>query len=214
MNLLNGYLAPVGVIVDLLSDKRFSYPNNIRIRADTATNEYQRIWDEHKPGDFAFFASLPTVSYYRYSSDLAPNFVNAGLFGGTIGVDYNHSTRHYYRATVGTLISFTTWQQNWLSDGVFSSHLLLSRHTRRDRLTLGYGPALVSNRYTDEFLEDQRFQQTITSLGANFSTYVKLSQQTNLGLLYRPTFFNFNGNQRFDYQYALTLDLQWKFLYR
>ena len=141
----------------------------------------------------------------------------------TVGLDYYHAKNQFVNLGLSGVSDFfvpvpaavdISGEYEMMSSLYFS----LSNNHRLKRFAIGYGLSYGRNtwdfRYYDRFAPPPPTRDPVkkrhNAYGLVFSTYFQLGANSNLGVVYRPTFYRPNTTDEFLYEHLVSIDLAWK----
>ncbi len=219
--------AGVGVFVDRHSDKQFGYPRHIFVDVTKEEAAFSLYNTFDKRNNLFLHFSLPHLNHYHYHPPGESGPKNSiGFWGLQLGLDYYYHPNRYIQLTVATIADlFIPFPASINYEGEYesfgASFLNLSHHHQFGRFSIGYGLSYGRNRWarrysklSEEELAEPDYnpaERRYNTLGAVVPTYVQLGPKFHLGMVYRPTFWQFHSGTRQRYEHSISLDLAWKF---
>ena len=197
-------------IVDLLNDKRFTYPDKIYIDLYNPQNSYHVLrddWKKHKDQPINIGLSVPIINGYYYSSNHQNNSMS-GVLGVAFHSEYYLDRKYYLSAELGGLE-----HNNWVGFRLYpyteTHRRLLYFNTRiNERVNRwNFGAGLSYQQFNMEnTLHDGRnggflfpsHQDTVyqiekqykEGIGLNLSVQYQLGKYFYLGTMFQPLLFN------------------------
>ena len=220
--ILNFYNSGIGALIDLGTTKRYGYPN-IRLNEKDTVERPRPYVTISKKGDFLLNISMPMYNWFYFRPDGEPVKNIKGGPGFSMGVDYFHSQKQFLNLSAAVAIDRID-----ISDikpyGIFEKertrYLSLSNNHVINKFTIGYGISYAYNAW--EYINAPNYRdstsipltgrpsQTISNnaLGLVFSSYFKIVEGLNMGVIYRPTFIRFGSADK--YEHLLSFDFGYK----
>jgi hypothetical protein len=208
----------IGLLVDLRTPKRFTYPNKIYIDVSNQDNKYltKKISSNHK-GDYLFHLSIPYINTFLYQPANEKTSKSTGFWGYSLGLDYYHQNKRFLNLSINGATNIFTpvpasirFVDDYESFG--STFLSLTNNHKIKRFSFGYGLSFGQNkwRYNSITSSDSSKLKNHNALGFMFPFYLQTGKTFNIGVLYRPTFIRFNTPTTFQYEHLISIDLAWK----
>ncbi|MBE9584307.1 hypothetical protein IM792_07600 [Mucilaginibacter sp. JRF] len=218
----------VGMLVDMRSSKRYSYPSYIYVNSADTLSRYYHHNRENKKGKNLLHVSLPYINSFRLSPDNERVKINTGFLGIAVGFDHYHTNNQYINASISAVMDnevFVPIGVDYRSTHtkMHSIYGSVSNNHKIGALSLGYGIAYAKNNWTIFQYNDSGTQtDSVThrsayigktsknrySVGLVSSAYYEIVPAFNIGVIYRPTFISFSGANR--YEHLISIDLVWK----
>lgn len=207
-----------GYFVDLFSEKRFHYGNNILldpfsndsiIRKATVSESFRYYLSKKYPtnkGQINLVFSLPWVNSFYLQPKFEKPKSNTGFWGMSLGTEYYHKDNRFIALTGGTVMDFflpvpAAVDLSGEHELMSSLYVNLTNNHKSGRFTYGYGINYAKNRWMYRYIDrfdpppPTRGTETIIrtnhSMGITLTGYHQFGKQYFMGLVYRPTFFKF-----------------------
>ncbi len=195
-------------IVDLLNDKRYTYPEEVYVDLYNPQNSYQpyqKKWKDNKDKPINIGLSIPIINGYYYSSNPKNNRM-FGTLGLALHSEYYLNTKQYFSAGLGGLEHNDWW--GWHYPFTVTHRRLLYINTRINQRVnhLNFGAGLSYQQFNTEktvyvgsnswgltYHEDTAFRiakQYNEGLGLNLSVQYQLSRNFYLGTMFQPLLLN------------------------
>lgn len=224
---LNIFTYGIGFIPDLLSKKRYSYPQNINLTKENIPILSDQYYPGKQPssrkGMIVLDLGFPTFNFVNTYSNFDKSHHNDfALFGISLGADYYYHHNSYFNFATGltsTLDGFymdRDWEGNWyFVQSLYTS--LTHNHRIYNSLSFGYGLSYGINwwqyqsresKYNkDNYHGNTTFETTEKRdvLGLMFHARYILGEKVYLGVDYRPSFFRFQSKDKFEYEHLISL---------
>ena len=219
---VNGFMLYPGLIIDLLTPKRFAYPSSIYLNSADTIGKFKRYKSPEK-GDLYFNVSLAPANAFKLKPDYEGWKRNTGILGFSAGLDYYYGATQFFNVS-GRMAFDVVYPVHdsrlYRGEGEEMISILLSATNNHmiGRFSLGYGLSYGMNSW--EFFDSNRFEgplntrspikRTNISLGFAFSAYYLIINDFNIGMFYQPTFLRFNAINKFQYEHIISFDLLFK----
>ncbi len=217
LNILNGGW---GCFADVLSGNIYGFKREIFVDLKRSeSNSYKTKFFSNK-GEVFLHLSIPYFNNYQARFDGQPYFENFGFWGFRLGLDvfYKKNTFLHFSSNVGADYLIPTFPAPYYSDDRFWTKSLSFTHNHKiKRFTLGYGlmygkstlqKSILQSDFEEKIIEIHHFN----TWGLHTNGYFAVGERFNIGIIYNPTFLNYNSNANttWGYGHNLSLDLAWK----
>lgn len=213
----------IGMLVDKKNKKQYSYPSKIYINSADTIASYFKYGQSNNKGEVYLHLSLPHINSFLLHPKNEPTKTNTGFWGFTIGLDYYHSKNQFLSLGISGVADFflpipAPVDISGEYEVMSSRYISLSNNHKLRRFVLGYGISYAQNTWDYRFYDEidllppkrEPVKKSHNALGLIFPAYYQLGQHFNIGVVYRPTFFNFNGANKFQYEHLISIDFSWK----
>ncbi|MDR0441933.1 MAG: hypothetical protein LBH44_00840 [Treponema sp.] len=195
-----------------------------------ARQKTQNLWyiPETNKGDMHIRLSIPYVNSFFFVPENEGNKINTGFHGIALGFDYYHSKNQFVNFGVSGVMDFffpiLTGFSYDEEDGdefksMYSVYFFLSNNHKINRFTFGYGFSYAMNFWnyayhnysnTPDLPPSYFINKSHWALGLYFPNYLFINKYFGLGVIYRPTFFRPNLNEKFRYEHLVSIELPLK----
>jgi len=219
--------APIGYLVDLSNDKRYTYGKlavlNIFDKEGIVRNERRPKYIT-KQGQANLMMTLPFgSSFYMQPQNESPKKM-AGLIGIGTGLEYYYSDKKFINFTLTSCFMnenpFPEPVDRWYEhEYMGSTYFMITDNIRLNRFSFGYGLSYSSNKWKLTYLggvdsipkpRQDPISKTSHSVGFAFNGYYQIGKVFCIGLIYRPSFLKVYPEAEFKYEHLASLDLTWK----
>jgi hypothetical protein len=217
-NYLNILNYGIGLAVDYKSPRRYNYPNDVYIDTLNSKVKLNYFGDPYKKNDLYFHFGLPHINSYLIRPENEEKKKFTRFFGISLGLDYFIENKQF--------LNFTGWSTagvpvpipaaitlEYPFQYVSSTFLSISNNHVINRLSFGYGLSFSKNNweFRDKFIQENNKNKTSKAIGFVFPSYLRLSKHTQLGLVYRPSFYSQSQSNSFKYEHLISYELAYKF---
>lgn len=219
-----GYGGLIGIVIDLFSKKKYSYPHYISISPKDSLSNYETFRTTHQR-DVFFNINFPLLNFagHQTNSNTIINTFNSSGFG--VGVDYFYSDKNFINFSLNsvndlyTLIESSTVSDLNYIDKNRENYVSITHNHQIKKIFVGYGlsigrnfndPAEYTNffsYYPTPFLKNE----VNYAAGLLVNTYIQAGKYLNIGLIYRPSIYTLNSTQPLFNQYYIGMDLRYRF---
>lgn len=213
----------IGMLFDRDSPKRYGYPARLYVQTTDTATRYQRYQALHRKGDLLLHLSIPYINNFELQPQDEPYKSNTGFWGLSAGLDWFHSDSRFWSVQASAMTDFFVPLPGAVDisgeyELMSSAGITVTHNHRVKRFSLGYGLAFARNnwdlRYYDRFGAPPPSRTPVkkshSALGLAFPLYYKWREHFNLGLVYRPTFYQTGPGGGFLYEHVISLELAWK----
>ena len=194
-----GLLAPIGWLVDLQSENRFTYGRFIYI--DSLGN-IQRF-RKRQQGDFGYLIALPYINFFHLNPQNYTPRNLWGFIGLGFGIEYFYRNNKSFQLRGDAIIDFPI--PILLGDPQIAVDVLnvsLTDNFHINRFQLGYGLNFARK---NSWWSNGRNNM----LGLALSTHYRFTNSFYFGVIYRPSFWELSRN-RLMYEHTISVDFMWK----
>jgi hypothetical protein len=196
------------------------FQRNYLNSADTIINYINE--QDYAKGQILLHLSFPYVNSFHITPLNENSKTNSGFMGYSIGLGYCYKKNQYVNITISkimdsnTPIIFVPIMKEFELLG--SDYLIsLSNNHRVNRFSLGYGLSfaqnyweIVNNSWKENGTGRKPMRKSHNVLGFNFSSFFRISDVFQMGIIYRPTFFRLNIGPKFKYEHSISIDFALK----
>jgi len=181
----------------------------------------QKNFDEYKKGEFRLKLGLPYINHLNLNPNDIISINKAGFLGESIGLEYSYIGKRFLEFS----FSFVGVADNPLPfpfdrEGEYttqySSYFSMTHNHKKNRITYGYGFNYSINTWAEGFrsfeeaIPNTRNQITNKVLGLTVNSYYRIGKSFNIGLIYRPTFFQTDDRLQNKYEHLISIDFLWR----
>lgn len=212
----------IGFLLELKSEKRFTYQKYVYLDPFSRQSKPKSFKPSQK-GQLNLNFSIPYVNKFHLKP-IGENLKdNIGFWGFSAGVDYFYRYSKFINVTGSTVIDYLSpiivpIDFSGEYEFMTSHNLTVSDNYKLRKWTFGYGINYVNNiwelrYYFGSTIPPSRIptKKSSQSFGLTFNSYYQLSPNFNVGVIYRPTFFQVKPVYDFNYEFLISLDLLWRF---
>jgi hypothetical protein len=206
----------IGMLIDMKSPKRYSYPDRIYINPADAKEDYSIYGQANNKGELYLHLSLPLINSLLMMPGNEGTKVKAGIGGVTAGLDYYHSKKQFIHADISGLSGGFTLKDSKL-ESMTSDYISFSNNHKIGRFAIGYGFSFAKNTWNEYYLSSWLLfvpakisEKSHYALGLIFPGYFQLGEYFNIGIVYRPTFYRPDMPGKFVYEHLISIDLALK----
>lgn len=231
------FYPPISYFVDLNNDKRFYYKKNIYIKVKDTSARFgsiplgEKLSSIFKPslidetGTVKLHVSIPWMNEFNFAPNGEKRVSNFGFLGVATGIDYFYKKDRFlsFQTDAKTSFDFLIPVPILFDSGerivTSSVNFALSNNKKLNKFSYGYGLNYAQNYwlYINEYYDEAtstnvaiRKKSKNENLGLHLNSYFQLSDSFYIGIVYQPSFINFNTGPKFQYEHSLSLDLAWK----
>ena len=236
---VNNMFLPVGHLIDLTNQNRFTYRRFIHIDSSGNVQQLRRTssiaFRPHQQGDFNILLALPYLNFFHLNHQNEPSRILGGFIGGGIGVEYFYRDSRSLQLRSDVITSLPplfllplVMMLGGPDDLGSALNISVTDNFHINRFRLGYGLNFARNNWNRhgygyweippwELEEDEKpvwIQvpgrfKTNNMLGLALSAHYRLTNHFHLGVIYRPSFLNLS-RPRLMYEHSISIDLKWK----
>jgi hypothetical protein len=226
LNIITNY--GIGMLFESDSDISYTYPGEIFINTSDTNDYYQTFNPWSKKGNLYLHLSFPYINSFILKPNGEPDAkINTGFMGVSAGLDYFHSDYQFLGINFSAVTDFIIPLPAPIDpageyEAMASLYFSLTNNHAIKHFKIGYGISLSKNiwnlsihpTYEDEFEEpfttrEPKYTATY-ALGFAFPFYYQITENFFVGLIYRPSFFRFTEENRFEYEHQVSFDFGWK----
>lgn len=235
--LLNIATYGLGFIVDLNSNKRYTYPQYIDLQYPRSSSDKELAAymsrKEEKPidrkGRVNLEIGMPFLNFMQSTPDFYGKHRNDfAVFGISLGADYYYNHNRYFNLTTAiTGIANGNFygcgfDEERLTHQIQTFYNNITHNHRLWRfLSLGYGVSYGINWWRRTESTGSRYEEnggyshseTVEKrhvLGLAFNAYIMPTESFYFGVNYRPTFMRFQKQNRFEYEHLISVSFGFK----
>ena len=213
----NIYNYGIGFISDWKNPKRYTYSTRVFLDSDENKDSYYRYNQLKKKNALYLHLSIPYGNLMYFKPEGYGQQFSGGFYGLSAGLDYYHHEKQYFSITVSAVTDYAfplpvPVDEEGATESMSSFYTSFSNNHLIRHFTFGYGLSVARNSwgiYPAYSSYDEAFIIRNTAGGLIFSVYAKPGPRFNIGVIYRPTFYQFDTRQ-FEYEHLISLDLAWK----
>ncbi|MFV0554278.1 MAG: hypothetical protein ACK5LR_06190 [Mangrovibacterium sp.] len=208
----------LGMLVDKDSPKRYEYPTVVKINLH---DSIPRVYNPHAippQGSLLLHVSLPHVnSFYFQPADEGKKY-STGFLGFSAGLDYYYKENSFVNLSRSAMTNFPLPFPAPIDydGGVHERFNLmdwsLSCNRKHGRWSCGYGVSWSEKTWRQQDFEETGNDMTkkYATIGFVFPAYYQFGKAFHLGLIYRPSFYQFGEHGGFNYEHSISIDFAWK----
>jgi hypothetical protein len=231
------YLAPIAWGIDLTNPRRFTYGKHIFLDFyDTTSAIRPKLMPElhyfltrqfpSRQGQINLLYSYPLVNSFNFKPQNEPSKTSVGCLGIGLGIEYFYTNTKSLQFKADAIIDFPVPFPVSLGIGSDrethnSWYVSITDNWKIRRFTFGYGFNYAENtwRFIPYPEEDESgnpipkrdfTRKTNKTLGLTFNSYYQLSSWFYLGVVYRPSIFQFSPQKGLKYERIVTFDALFK----
>jgi hypothetical protein len=212
----------IGFLFDWKKDKRYGYCRKVYIGSKKRSDF---IPETNPAGGWDIHISLPHANAFSFRPEGEATKNHAGFLGLAAGLDYYYKQDRFLSLQSGLTTDFflpfpAAHDPNGAYEGLASLSFTLSNNYNIKRFTLGYGLSVARNIWSYAYYDwsgvnpvpvrTNAVNRKWTALGLVFPAYFKTGRHFRIGLIYRPTFYRPDSEEKFLYEHLISLDLAWK----
>ena len=203
----------IGMLVDMKSPKRYSYPDKVYINSTDVRGNYSTYGEANNKGELYLHLSLPLINSFRMILENDEAKVRTGVGGITLGLDYYHSKKQFIHLGISGLSGGFSLKNSKL-ESFTSDYISLSNNHKIGRFAIGYGLSGAKNTYSDYnwflLIPIKDTEKSHYAFGLIFPNYFQLGDFFNAGIVFRPTFYRPNMTDKFVYEHLISIDFALK----
>lgn len=213
----------IGFLIDRNEAKRYSYPKRIFINSLDTLSRYFRYDQDDKKGQWQLHLSLPHINNFLLRPENEPVKSNTGFWGISLGMDYYYHNKGFTNISASVVSDFFVPIPAAVDiigeyELMTSRFLSLSNNHKIKRFSFGYGLSYSLNTWDLQFHDlfnppppiRPPVKKSKEAFGLVFSSYYQVGKSFNVGLMYRPSFWQLGSRQPVQYEHLMSLDLAWK----
>lgn len=201
--------------------KSRTYPSYIYITSNKVRT--QKFTERSRKGDKGSWyvqISIPEINGFMFKPVNHGTQTHIGGFGLSLGLEYYHSDSQFLSASVAMPLGLESYfpvpiDYYDVHESAMSISGSITNNHHFKNFYFGYGLSLSRNfwglypgMHTDA--DDYTVRTVNTSLGLVGNFYIRCTQNFSLGVIYRPSFYRFYGDNNFAYEHVISLDLKWR----
>ncbi|MEQ9262496.1 MAG: hypothetical protein RLP14_04975 [Owenweeksia sp.] len=213
----------LGYILDLTTQRRFTYPRHIFTDIRDTLVDYRNYCPSVPKGSIQLHVSVPEINYFHLQPHgLDYPHQSIGFTGICLGADYFYRDDYFIHSSVTAAADFflpiPVPVSGWgFHESTASLFVNLTHGFRNQRFSHSHGLSLSRNIYKNTVWSDEPLQNQTTSIystsnafGLYFDVYIQLNNSFHLGVTYRPSVWRFSDGRSQAYEHLMSLDLAWK----
>lgn len=205
--------------------KTYSYPSHIYLDPDpNKANFYTYQPWANRNGRVDLSIGLPYMNQFNLRPITKQRTANFGFFGLQIGLDLYYKDDRFVNLSFGRVSDYfipipirlnpeVPWEE------MSSTFFGFTDNLRIRNWKIGYGLSFARNKWATGYNENLNPSpewpepETIEylALGLFFPVYYQFNPGFHLGLIYRPSIYQFSTGDNYVYEYVLSLDFNWRF---
>ncbi|MCZ8198685.1 MAG: hypothetical protein O9267_13860 [Flavobacterium sp.] len=174
-------------------------------------------------GQINLFLSIPWINNFNFKPNGESQKNSSGFLGLSTGIEYYHSEHKFLSLNASAVMDFITpvpasISYNGEYESLSSLSIALTENHKFNRFALGYGVNYSKNNWR---LENTEYDENIPNsnkpiskanygLGLIANGYFRVTDNFFIGLNYKPTLYNINPLNKFQYEHVISFDLAWK----
>lgn len=190
-NLVSGWIYGGGYLIDLISRKRFTYPNDVYIDINEKGDKYSTGADNQLVN---ICIQVPMINIYDHT--VGANSINSvGTFGFAGSMEYYLNKNYYLSGNIGYYPKFGGLLYS--SPSREYRFMSLSMNKRINRWHIGVGMAWVGFNYQNDYFSENSYPNgTVNTHGyaLRLSTEYQLSNNWYASTFYQPLLLKDKGN--------------------
>lgn len=204
-------------MMDRESDRIYRYPSHIYL--SLKNGELQTMYYLAKKGTWRWELGIPLINHYYLQQNNVARF-KTGIWGFETDIDYFYKDKRYISFTLGKatnyfIIPFVNAEYNEQHTSPLEVRYVYASFRKNyciQRFDLGYGINFSNLDYPGKYNDTTfaGYQKLGFGLGLSISAGYAEGNYYHIGILYQPTFINFNNRQQIDYQHLLSFELLWR----
>jgi len=208
-----------GFFIDKKNPKRYGYPDKIYINPRDILQKYFHYDPRSNKGKWLLQISVPYFNNFLLRPDKEKKYkINSGFFGASLGLDHYYSSKQFINITAGAatdLLLPVPVGVDYFGDHeiMSSSYLGISNNHKIKNIIVGYGLHFSRNNWSVMHADPQSnptISKTSNAAGFIIQSYYAVKKNFHIGLIYRPTIYQFSNSSRFIYEHLISIDLAWK----
>lgn len=186
------------------------------------SNYFTRDYQTNK-GQINLFVSIPWINNFNYKPNGESQKNSSGFLGLSTGIEYYQSEHKFLSLNASVAMNFIApapapFTYDGEAEFFNSMALALTENHKFNRFTLGYGVIYSRNNWR---LDNTEYDENIPNskkpvskanygLGLIANGYFRVTENFFIGLNYKPTLYNMNPLNKFQYEHVISFDLAWK----
>lgn len=168
-------------------------------------------------GQSYFQLSVPFINSFYLQPEFEERKVLTKFLGFLIGFDFHHSNKQFINVN-GGLSTATDFipiiqvlnEQLGENESMHTWYLSVSNNHLLGRVSTGYGLSYGKNQWRGRTGLEDSVTKIHNAFGLVFPTYLRVTDHLYLGVIYRPTFFRPNVEEKFVYEHLISIDIALK----
>lgn len=183
----------------------------------------QKKAKSYDKGEFRIKLALPYFNHLTVNPIDQPRSSQFGFLGESLGIEYSISNQSFLEingalaVTASNPLPFPFDREGPYK--VLSTSFVSTTYNRVvNRFTLGIGLnysknliAMGSRSLGDSLVPNYTDNKKNLTIGITANSFYRVGKNFNVGLIYRPTFYNIKPNPSFNYDHLLTIEFNWRF---
>lgn len=227
-------LSPAGYLVDLTNSKKYYYGEEIYLDIhDTIsiihtplyliTHKYLNKEYENRENQLNIILSVPYVNSFYLRPPSETGKYNTGFWGLSAGIEFytTPTTSYMLSALAATdyMIPIPVGVEKFGEyETLYTLHASGTYQMKHKRFNTGIGLSLASNIWSLNYRGEPDtavvYRTPVTkrnqSIGFHFNIDHQLNEHFFVGIMYRPTFYQFSPQTKFNYEHFISLNFQLK----
>jgi hypothetical protein len=215
-------IAWTGFLIDKNNPKRYSYSNFIYVDLADSSRGYSlnKVYS-CKQGKFEFVTSLPYINSFFIKPSGEGDKASTGYIGLAIGADYYYHDDRFLNLTIRGVLNndaplILEFSRGPIED-FYSTDISITDNFRFNRFCVGYGLSfakigwrLNDINYDDISLSEFKHKKH-DALGLVLPMYYQFGRTFYAGVVFRPSFLQFDSRPSFKYEHIISLDFGWRY---
>ena len=224
-------LGITGIIVDLFSRKKFSYPHYINLTPGAKSTKYTTYRTTQK-GDIFFNVSIPLFNVIEVNMPLTGSNLQGNMLGFGLGLDYYHTNNQFVNLSGTSINDFFTLKETNLDDtysftDIRSNYLSITNNHKIKNISLGYGLSYSRNQYLDDYdtylpvidsttkiipyNKKNSTSEVTQNVGLFFTLKIQAGKYLYASFNYRPSIIQLGRIDPYVYEHYTGFELCYKF---
>ncbi len=212
----------LGFIWDSKSPKRYTYQKNIYIDYYSTKKRPERFLPSEKRQMNLVF-SIPYINNFYLQPQSESVKTNTGFWGLSASFEYYYKSNKFINISASAATDFfvpipAAVDLEGEYESMSSIYFGLTNNYQFNSFTIGYGLNFSKNTWNYNYStfgdspppSREPVTKSSQSIGLILNSYYQLGEHFNIGLIYRPTFFNVYPKPETKYEHLISVDLAWK----
>ena len=186
------------------------------------SNYFTKKYETNK-GQINLFVSIPWINNFNFKPNGESQKNSSGFLGLSTGIEYYHSENKFLSLNASAVMDFIApvpapYSYEGEAEFFNSLSIALTENHKFNRFTLGYGVNYSKNNWR---IENTEYDENIPNskkpisksnygIGLIGNGYFRVTENFFIGLNYKPTLYNVNPLNKFQYEHVISFDLAWK----
>ncbi len=229
-NLIGMDFAPANYLIDLTNQKRFTYGNKIYLNSQDSiriigqkkkwfSKEYFDKQYPKRKGALNCVVSVPFVNAFYFNTKDYGKQSGIGFLGISTGLEYFYKNDKFLSLNIAAFTEVAPfYPYNGSADLFTCRSLSLTDNIKYKRYSFGYGLNYSITHYIYDvrdydapeydwsYTHLYTIHQNSQNIGINTNVYYQISKFFFVGVLYRPSFYEFKPVSKFDYEHTFSFD--------